>query len=171
MGSQSDFMRHVSFAIVESRLFTIRAALAWIWFREFSAEGEQFPHTEIPYVTLGIIVLKYISSRTFFGRILILFNAPTFCVKDFFTESMCTDHVSLWASTIDSWLLDEDRPHGWQILETQPQALKPSLRPLGEGSWPMKTRALRRKNTQIQRHPMSSKIEHPKTETGNSKHT
>ena len=98
MGSQSDFMRHVSSAIVELRLFTIRAALAWIWCREFSAEGEQFPHTEIPYVTLGIIDLKYISPRNFLGRILILFNAPTFCVKCFFTESMCMDHVSLLSS-------------------------------------------------------------------------
>ena len=34
-------------------------------------------------------ILKYISSRTFLGRILILFNAPTFCVKCFFIESMC----------------------------------------------------------------------------------
>ena len=31
-------------------------------FREFIADGEQFPHTKILYVALGIIDLKYISS-------------------------------------------------------------------------------------------------------------
>ena len=36
----------------------MREALAWIEFREFITEGEQFPLTEILYVTLGIIDLK-----------------------------------------------------------------------------------------------------------------
>jgi len=77
------------------RLFIIWEALAWIKFREFTAEGEQFPHTEILYVMLGIIDLKYNSSSDCLGRILILFSAPMFCVKCFFIESMCTDQESL----------------------------------------------------------------------------
>ena len=36
----------------------MQEALAWIEFREFIAGGEQFPHTEILYVMLGIIDLK-----------------------------------------------------------------------------------------------------------------
>lgn len=73
----------------------MQEALVWIEFREFIAEGRQFPHTKILYVTLGIIDLKYISSSDCLGRNLIFFNDPTFCVKGFFTESMCTDHERL----------------------------------------------------------------------------
>ena len=67
----------------------------WMESREFIREGEQFSQTEILYVTLGIIDLKYISSSDCLRRILIVFNAPTFCIKCFFTESICTDHGSL----------------------------------------------------------------------------
>ena len=38
----------------------MREALAWIEFREFIAEGEQFPHTEILYVMLGIITIHVV---------------------------------------------------------------------------------------------------------------
>ena len=113
MGSQSDFMRHMSSAIVELRLFTIRAALAWICCRGFSAEGEQFPHTEIPYVTLGMIVLKYISSRTFLGRILILFNAPTFCAKCFFIESSSNSY----GMSFLFFLINETQPLPFRCLK------------------------------------------------------
>lgn len=37
----------------------MREALMWIEFREFIVEGEQFPHTETLYVTLGITHLKF----------------------------------------------------------------------------------------------------------------
>lgn len=60
-------------------------------FREFIAECEQFPRTEILCVTLGIIDLKHIFFSDCSGRILILFNALTFFVKCFFTESICTN--------------------------------------------------------------------------------
>ena len=43
--------------------------------------------------------LKYISSSTLTGSFFILFNAPTFCEKDFFTWSTCIAHVSLLSMT------------------------------------------------------------------------
>ena len=79
-------------------------------FREFIREGEQFPQTEILYVTLWIIDLKYISSSNCLGRILILFNAQTFCMKCFFTESMYTDHESLLSILTPRQVVESTKP-------------------------------------------------------------
>ena len=81
--------------VVNDNKSYLRVALVWMELRELNAEGWHFPHTECPYVTLGIIVLKYISSRDFLRRTLILFNAPTFWVKCFLTELIYTNHESV----------------------------------------------------------------------------
>ena len=62
-----------------------------------SKSTERFvpPHTEIPYVTAGIITLKYRFRRSCLGKNLLFFMRLNLLTKLFFSPLICTDQFSL----------------------------------------------------------------------------